>query len=123
MTGWYCTSVFPYYDKVTCKKSFKVRPMLVIGESDSDEYVVLPVSKVSDKRRIHPVYDIKMEPADYPLLGLKVTSYLRVHKQTIMYTSDITRKICNVCDAYPDWYLEMCEKLAMFNKKISDEMI
>lgn len=74
----------PYYDRLSKTTKFKLRPGLVIGNyglTDSD-YIVLPVSKVSDKRMRHPKYDLEIYPKDFPLSNLKVYSFIRCHTHT-----------------------------------------
>ena len=69
----------PYYNRTSKTTKFKSRPGLVIGNyglTDSD-YIVLPVSKISDKRKRNPKYDLEIDPKDFPLSNLKVYSFIR----------------------------------------------
>lgn len=47
MIGMFCVATFPYYDTSTGRNKFKKRPMIILGQADSSDYVTLPVSKVS----------------------------------------------------------------------------
>lgn len=58
MIGWYCIATFPYYDNQNNRNAFKRRPMLVIGQADTSDFVTLPISKVSYRENIDIEYDI-----------------------------------------------------------------
>ena len=52
MIGMFCVATFPYYDTSTGRNKFKKRPMIILGQADSSDYVTLPVSKVSIKETL-----------------------------------------------------------------------
>lgn len=60
MIGKAYTSSVPYYDRQEKRQKFKSRPCLIIGQADPGDYVILPISSVSDKSKIDPVYDIPL---------------------------------------------------------------
>ena len=64
--------MFQYYDKTKQKMSFKGRPVLIIGEADKNDYNVLPVSRVTDKKYLDPFYDIPIDPKHLLDVALKV---------------------------------------------------
>lgn len=80
MIGKVYTSTFPYYDRTSKSLQFKNRPCLVIGQADSGDYIVLPISSVTDKNRIDPHFDIPLSQSVFRFL--KKDCYLRTHKQT-----------------------------------------
>ena len=113
----------PYYDNKTNRKGIKSRPGLIIAQSDSKEYVVLPVSKVSSQQWIDPEYDIKVDPAEYPMLSLNCVSYIRTHKQTVIHLAEIGDKISDMKSQCEDLYLEALAKLAQFNEEIMSQAL
>ena len=72
MIGWYCIATFPYYDNQNNRNAFKRRPMLVIGQADTSDFVTLPISKVSYRENIDIEYDIAIQIADYPRMQLRL---------------------------------------------------
>ncbi len=102
MIGMFCVATFPYYDTSTGRNKFKKRPMIILGQADSSDYVTLPVSKVSIKENIDDEYDLEIVCDEYPLLNLNCTSYIRTHKQTITNKNGI-RTIISVKDTYPEY--------------------
>lgn len=119
MIGMFCVATFPYYDTSTGRNKFKKRPMIILGQADSSDYVTLPVSKVSIKENIDDEYDLEIVCDEYPLLNLNCTSYIRTHKQTITNRNGI-RTIISVKDTYPELWLSILQKIKNFQKKIID---
>ena len=117
MIGMFCVATFPYYDTSTGRNKFKKRPMIILGQADSSDYVTLPVSKVSIKENIDDEYDLEIVCDEYPLLNLNCTSYIRTHKQTITNRNGI-RTIISVKDTYPESWLSILQKVEDFQKKI-----
>jgi hypothetical protein len=97
----------PYFDAAQNSRSFKHRPFLVVGEADARDYTVLPVSKVSDANYRDPDYDIPVDPNTYPLLRLKLMSYVRTHKATVAHRAEIGYKLGNMKASYPDLYIKV----------------
>lgn len=92
----------PYYDRLSKTTKFKSRPGLVVenyGLTDSD-YIVLPVSKISDKRMRNPKYDLEIDPKDFPLSNLKVYSFIRCHKQIPIPKANISGVIFDFKEVY-----------------------
>lgn len=118
MIGWLCISETPYFDVKLGKPSFKQRPVLIIGQSDSDDYAVLPVSRVTKKQYLHQNFDIPVDPAIYSKSGLKVISYVRTHKQTVVNRSAITAQLCDLRTEYPNLYLSIASKLDEYNRTL-----
>lgn len=119
MIGMFCVATFPYYDTSTGRNKFKKRPMIILGQADSFDYVTLSVSKVSIKENIDDEYDLEIVCDEYPLLNLNCTSYIRTHKQTITNRNGI-RTIISVKDTYPELWLSILQKIEDFQKKIID---
>ena len=119
MIGMFCVATFPYYDTSTGRNKFKKRPMIILGQADSSDYVTLPVSKVSIKENIDDEYDLEIVCDEYPLLNLNCTSYIRTHKQTITNRNGL-RTIISVKDTYPELWLSILQKIENFQKKIID---
>lgn len=113
----------PYYDKVTSKQMIKSRPGLIIAAADEGDYVVLPISKISDSRRIDPDYDIKVDPATHAELHLACVSYVRTHKQTTVNTAQIGDKISDMRTNCEDLYVDILAKRETFSKEITRQAI
>lgn len=109
----------PFYSAATGKKEFKYRPALIIAEADSTDYVVLPVSTISRKENRNPIYDIEIDPENYPKLNLDRLSYVRTHKQTIIYRADIGGLISDLKSTYPDLYETILKKREDFSRETS----
>lgn len=114
-----------FYDIANHRQSFKVRPGLIIAAADSEDYVVLPVSKISDVRRRDPEYDVPIVPAQYPKLNLSsaFVSYVRTHKQTVIHVAQIGDKISDAKEEYEDLYLNILEKRAKFSEEITKQAL
>ena len=123
MIGKIYSSRFPFFDAVQHKLSFKARPVLIIGQADSDDFNVLPVSRVTLRQYLSPDYDIPLEPSVYPLLGLSAKSYFRVHKSGVVNVRDIVSPYGDLKSNYPDTYLRILAKLEMYIKTLLDTVL
>jgi hypothetical protein len=125
MIGKVCYFSAQFYDVKTGTKSFKTRPFLVVGKADSGDYSVLPVSKVSDAKYIHPIYDVPIDPASYPLLNLNPAyiSYIRTHKQTVVNHADYSKAIGDMKADYQELFLLVMVKLEEYSKNLISEAL
>lgn len=123
MIGKLCWSVFPFYDTHTKTNGFKKRPVLVIAGPRNNDYTVLPVSSVSIRTNIDSTYDIRVDPTNYPKLGLTKTCYVRTHKQTIVHQSSLVHPMGDMRTDYPDLYIRILELLEKFNKTVIDQAL
>lgn len=113
----------PYYDQKTQKMAYKARPALILAKADVNDYVVLPVSSISIKANIDPIYDIKIDPTCYPKLNLTKISYVRTHKQTVVHRANLHDEICDLKSEYEDLYLEVLEKRETFSNAITQQAL
>lgn len=123
MIGWLCISVTPYYDVKLGRQSLKQRPVLIIGQADSEDFAALPVSRVTNKQYLHPYYDVPVDPAVFAASGLTVLSYVRTHKQTIVNRHAITTYMCDLRSTYPDLYVDIASKLEEYNKALFADIL
>ena len=123
MIGKLCTTLMKYYDRQLGRMAFKRRPVLIIAQSDCSDYNVLPVSKVTDRSKLDPVFDIPLDPKVYPSLNLSVFSYVRTHKQTVINAREIGTVFGDMKQDYPDLYLNVVSKLEDYNKQIFDNIL
>ena len=123
MIGEIWTALTPCYNRNTKRMEYKGRPALMIAEADQDDYVALPVSRVTLQQNIDQEYDIPVGPATHPNLNLTDPSYVRTHKQTIIHRGEIGRFIGDLRAEYPDLYLEILEKREQFNTEITEQAI
>jgi len=123
MIGKAYVSVTPYYDSNACKRSFKKRPVLIIGKADETDYVVLPISRVTRREYLDASFDISMELQDYPLMNLSAVSYIRTHKQFTVREESLTKCITDFKENYSDTYILVLERMEEFQKLLIDQAL
>lgn len=123
MIGEIRKTFLPFYDTNNHKMSVKCRPALVIAQSDNDDYVVLPVSRITRQANRDMNYDIPVNPQLYPALGLSCFSYVRTHKQTTVHMGEVGDKIGDMKADYEDLYLFILEKREEFSTEITRQAI
>lgn len=111
-------ATFKFYDSLRHKMAFKKRPVLIIGKADTRDYVVLPISRVTQKGNLDLHYDFEMQIADYPALSLKAISYIRTHKQAITNEGELADCIADFKTEYPDAYLSVLALVEEFQKEL-----
>ncbi len=97
---------------------FKNRPVLIVGYADSTDYVILPISRVTNSANIDSDYDLQITQQMVPLMNLTQTSYIRTHKQSVVHAGELTREIVDFKEEYPDIYIEAMAKMEEFQKSI-----
>ena len=105
----------PYYDQATHTMLYKARPALVLAKADADDYVVLPVSSISN--------DIEIDPSLYPKINLTRTSYVRTHKQTVVHRANLRDEIGDLKSEYEDLYLTILERREAFSNSITQQAL
>ncbi len=118
MTGKAYVSTFQYYDNKQHKMAFKNRPVLIVGQSDDKDYVILPISRVTNKQHLDSHYDVEIKKNDFPLMNLKADSYIRTHKQSVVHEGELTRCIVDFKSEYNDTYKNVIEKMKEFQDSI-----
>lgn len=116
MIGKAYKSRVPYYDRISKTQKFKSRPCLIIGQADSGDYVILPISSISDKSKVDPVYDMPLDKATYTFLNKD--SYLRTHKQTVVNIASLRDQLSDFKASYEETYLEALIKVEQFQKQL-----
>ncbi len=102
---------------------FKNRPILIVGQADSTDYVVLPISRVTNFANLDNNYDVPIEPSDVPLMNLKQRSYVRTHKQCVIHLGELTKEIVDFKNEYPDIYINIIAKMEAFQKHLIDNAL
>lgn len=123
MIGKIYTAQAPFYNQTTRQMAYKAHPALVLAKADTDDYVVLPVSTISNKANIDPVYDIEVDPMLYPKLNLRKISYVRTHKQTTVHRGNLHDEIGDLKSEYEDLFLEILEKREAFSNSITQQAL
>ena len=118
MVGKAYVSVFPFYDNKASKMSFKRRPVLVVGKADSGDYVILPISRITNQSNLDSYYDVPIEPTDVPLLNLVQTSYIRTHKQSVVHEGELAKEIVDFKNEYEEIYLDVLCKMEKFQREL-----
>lgn len=121
MIGKICIAIFPFYDIKSKKNLYKQRPVLIIGEAINNDYTILPVSTITKKENIDIYYDIAIDPKKYPKLNLDKYSYIRTHKQTVIYKDMIKGEISDLKEEYLEIYSDILNKLKEFNIKLIEK--
>lgn len=102
---------------------FKNRPVLIVGQADRTDYVVLPISRVTNYANLENNYDIPIEPSDVPLMNLKQRSYIRTHKQSVIHLGELTKEIVDFKKEYPDIYIDIIAKMEEFQKNMINQAL
>ena len=123
MIGKAYVSTFPFYNNSTHRMEFKNRPVLIVGEADVTDYVILPISRVTNSANIDSEYDYCINPQDVPLMNLTQVSYIRTHKQCVVHSGELTKEIVDFKKEYPDIYIDVIAKMEEFQKKIIDRAL
>ena len=116
-------TITPYYDLRQGRMFTKSRPALIIAQADTDDYVVLPVSRISRQYNRDAIYDIEVNPVNYPLLNLNEVSYIRTHKQTVIHRAEIGDLLGELKYNYEDFYLYILELRERFSEEITNQAI
>ncbi|MCM1155178.1 MAG: hypothetical protein NC314_07375 [Roseburia sp.] len=103
--------------------AFKKRPILIIGQADERDYIVLPISRVTRREHLDPHYDFEMQILEYPVLVLKETSYIRTHKQTVVNEGELADCIADFKKEYPEAYISVLALVEEFQKDLIDKAI
>lgn len=120
MIGTVCISAFKYYDSAKRRMAFKGRPVLVIGQADNSDYVVLPISRVTKRENLDAHYDYEMKPQTYAdsALQLSAVSYVRTHKQSVLNEAELTKQVMNLKQDFPEVYAEIIDLVEEFQKNL-----
>lgn len=111
-------ATFKYYDNSLHKMAFKKRPVLIIGQADERDYIVLPISRVTKKEYLDLHFDFEMQVLEYPLLLLKETSYIRTHKQSVANEGELADCITDFKKEYPDGFISVLALVEEFQKEL-----
>ena len=114
-------AIFKYYDNTAHKMAFKKRPVLIIGQADESDYVVLPISRVTRREHIDQKYDFEIQVSNYPKLSLKTTSYIRTHKQSVANVGELADEIADFRNEYPNAYIEVIALVEEFQKQLIEK--
>lgn len=90
----------------------------IIGEADKSDYIVLPISRVTQKQNLDLHYDFELQPLDYPLLSLKAISYVRTHKQTVLNKGELGNCIADFRSEYQDSYISVIALVEEFQNNL-----
>lgn len=115
--------ITPYYDLRQGRMCTKSRPALIIAQADTDDYIVLPISRISRQNNRDAIYDIEVNPVNYPLLNLNAVSYIRTHKQTVIHRAEIGDLIGELKYNYEEFYLHILELHERFSEEITNQAI
>lgn len=114
-------AIFKYYDNTAHKMAFKKRPVLIIGQADESDYVVLPISRVTRREHIDQKYDFEIQVSNYPKLSLKTTSYIRTHKQSVVNVGELADENADFRNEYSNAYIEVIALVEEFQKQLIEK--
>ena len=109
---------FPFFNKEKRELGFKQRPGLVLGNTQNNDFIVLPISRVSNKKYLDANYDVFLDSKKLRHLNLTSDSYVRTNKQTPIFISQIDVKICNIKKEYPELYDTVLRMAEQFNGRL-----
>ena len=114
-------AIFKYYDNTAHKMAFKKRLVLIIGQADESDYVVLPISRVTRREHIDQKYDFEIQVSNYPKLSLKTTSYIRTHKQSVVNVGELADENADFRNEYSNAYIEVIALVEEFQKQLIEK--
>lgn len=123
MIGKIYTISTPYYDILSQTTKFKVRPALVISGPRNNDYTVLPISRVTNRKNLDKDYDVEVDIIMYPSLNLTANCYVRLHKQTTIHQSMLYKEISDLKTIYPELYLKIITLLESYNEFILENAL
>lgn len=118
MIGKVYTSAFQFYDNTQRRMRFKERPVLIIGDAHNNDYVVLPISTVSNHHNIDSHYDVMLVPQEITLMNLRTTSYVRTHRQTTIHRGQLHKEIIDFRKEYKEIYDTIIRRVEEFQATI-----
>ena len=102
MIGKAYVSTFKFYNNRSHRMDFKSRPVLIVDQADTTDYVILPISRITNSANIDSYYDVKITQQSVPLMNLTQTSYIRAHKQSVVNAGELTKEIVDFKEEYSD---------------------
>lgn len=118
MIGKVYLSVVDFYDVKLNATNRKVRPVLIIGGPNENDYTVLPISTITNRANVNAYYDILVSPQDRTILNLKRECFIRTHKQMQIHVAALIRELADMKKDLPDLYLETIGKMDEFQHEI-----
>jgi uncharacterized protein YifN (PemK superfamily) len=117
-------SYFVYYNAKQKKERIKSRPVLIIAEpvgSKDTEYTVLPLSTITRNEFHNDDYDVALSVEKLKKAELDKDCYVRTHKRTTIYASNIDFKKCivDLKREYPRIYRDVLKRMMAFDQKIA----
>lgn len=119
MIGKIYNVLFSYYDASKQKMAHKKRPVLIIGIADeTGDYVIYPISRVTNSNNLSQDYDIKIDPQIYPNTKLNALSYVRTHKRSTVHRGELSQCICDLKSEYNALYLTIVSAAKKFDEEL-----
>jgi hypothetical protein len=114
-----------YYDMRLQRNSIKSRPALVLKSPVNDDYVVLPISSISNRANVNPIYDIEIDPVKFPKINLTRLSYVRTHRIVSIPRQQIDTSVIigDLKLDYEELFLEIVEKVEQFHNEIMEGLL
>lgn len=112
----------PFYNAVKGAMGYKARPALILHGPLNGDYTVLPISTLKNPKDRNADFDIQIDPADFPNLGLHDVSFIRIHKQTTVHQNEKYKLIGDMKKEYPQKFQEVLDKLDDFNKMVKNSI-
>lgn len=119
MIGKVYLSVVDFYDSRLQAVSRKARPVLIVGGPYESDYIVLPISTVTNRANLNPHYDILIPPQARHSLDLPRECFIRTHKQLPVHRASLLRLKGDMKADVPDLYVNAIAKLEEFQREIT----
>lgn len=118
MIGKVYLSVIDFYDSKLQAMSKKARPVLIVGGPYENDYIVLPISTITNRANLNPYYDILIPPQDRLTLSLPRECFIRTHKQLPVHGASLLRLKGDMKADIPGLYLDAISKMEEFQRKL-----
>ena len=123
MIGKLFLSVVDYYDSRTRTTRRKGRPVLVIAGPRNNDYTVLPVSTITNRVHLDPVYDVSIGSAEQAAMNLGQECFIRTHKQMTIHAAALIREKGDMKTDFPELYLTALAKMEQYQQEIMEQAL
>lgn len=123
MIGKVYLSVVDFYNSRLQAMSRKARPVLIVAGPYENDYIVLPISTITNRSNLNPYYDIPISLQDRTVLGLPKECFIRTHKQLPLHSASLLKLKGDMKADLPDLYLDAIAKMEEFQRKIAADAI
>lgn len=123
MIGKVFLTMIDFYNTKSGRTERKIRPVLIVGGPNENDYTVLPISTITRRENVNCYYDIPVPAQDRAALSLNRECFIRTHKQLTVHQGSLIREIGDMRNDAPDLYIDAICKMDEFQKSIISYLI